>query len=284
MARSTPPGRFKRTPALARHVTDGTSGSADAPADDAVSGGTDGTNTDGSDAGRATRASVRATYERIGDHFAKTREYPWPETEAFLEGADARRGLDLGCGNCRHTELLADVADETVALDASRTLLSVARERLGSTVDGDAAGSDRERRDVGDGDVALVQGDASRLPLASDSVDLAVYVATLHHLPTRATRRASLDELGRVLAPEGRALVSAWSTAHDRFDADADAADGFDATLDWTLPDGTVVDRYYRVYAPAEFERDLAASAPAVARTWLSSGNCYAELRKGNAL
>jgi hypothetical protein len=37
-----------------------------------------------------------------------------------------------------------------------------------------------------------------------------------------------------------------------------------------------VVGRYYHVYEPREFERDLADSALTVERAWVSSGNCYA--------
>ncbi|MBV0923203.1 methyltransferase domain-containing protein [Halomicroarcula limicola] len=205
-----------------------------------------------------SRAGVRRTYERIGDHFSKTREYAWPEVESFVaDAASAETALDLGCGNGRHAELLAGVADRVIALDASRALLSEARARVGPRV-------------------SLVQGDAATLPLRDGTVDLAVYVATLHHLPSAADRRASLDELARVLAPDGRALVSAWSTAHDRFDADADAEEGFDTTVDWTLPGGETVPRFYHIYAPAEFERDIEASGLALHSLEISSGNCYA--------
>ena len=51
---------------------------------------------------------------------------------------------------------------------------------------------------------------------------------------------------------------------------------GVEPGLDWTLPDGETVPRYYHIYAPPEFERDLAESDLRVARTWVSSGNCYA--------
>ncbi|MBX0293934.1 class I SAM-dependent methyltransferase [Haloarcula nitratireducens] len=205
-----------------------------------------------------SRAGVRRTYERIGDHFSKTREYAWPEVESFVADApSAETALDLGCGNGRHAELLAGVADRVIALDASRALLSEARARVGPRV-------------------SLVQGDATTLPLRDGTVDLAVYVATLHHLPTAADRRASLDELARVLAPDGRALVSAWSTAHDRFDASADAEEGFDTTVDWTLPGGETVPRFYHIYAPAEFERAVEASGLELHSLELSSGNCYA--------
>ena len=204
------------------------------------------------------RADVRDTYDRIATHFAATREYPWPEVESFVADAAGHVGLDVGCGNCRHAELLADRVDLTIGLDVSRGLLETGRDRA----------TDRSF------DVDLVQGDAARLPLSADTVDLAVYVATLHHLPTHESRRASLDELARVLSPDGRALVSAWSTAHDRFDAD----EGFDTTIEWTLPGGETVDRFYHIYAPEEFTADLEASDLAVRNWEVSSGNCYAEV------
>jgi len=211
-------------------------------------------------------ARVRAVYDEIAEHFAETRAYPWPEVEDFLSDRGPDEGvvgLDLGCANGRHAALLTEVVGTALAVDLSRELLVEARERMAR--DGWTAG--------------LLQGDAARLPVADDAVDVAVYVATLHHLPDRETRQGSLDELARVLAPGGRALVSAWSTAHDRFDA-AEAETGFDTTVDWTLPGGETVERFYHIYAPAEFEVDLAASDLGVERSFLSSGNCYAEVRR----
>jgi len=103
--------------------------------------------------------------------------------------------------------------------------------------------------------------------------------STLHHLPSREARVRSLDELARVLAPGGTALVSAWSTAHDRFDRE----EGFDTTVDWTLPGGETVPRYYHIYSPAEFEIDLGESAPSVVDVDISSGNCYATVTASDA-
>ena len=200
----------------------------------------------------------RSTYDRIAAHFSKTREYAWPEVEAFLEGRTATRALDVGCGNGRHAEALAERADAVVGVDLSRELLHEAVARA------------RERGY--DETASFVHGDAERLPIATDAVGLAVYVATLHHLPSREARTRSLDELARVLAPGGTALVSAWSTAHERFDR----AEGFDTTVDWTLPGGETVPRYYHIYSPAEFEADLNEGAPEVVDTEISSGNCYA--------
>ncbi len=209
-----------------------------------------------------SRARVREVYDQIADHFSKTRANPWPEIENFLEGVQSGGlGLDVGCGNGRHLDVLARRTDRAVGVDASPALLDRARKRL-----------------AGSGRVGLVCADAVSLPLPDGLVDVGLYVATLHHLPDRETRQASLDELARVLGPDGRALVSAWSTTHDRFDAPGDGS-GFDTTVDWTLPDGETVPRFYHIYAPPEFDADLAASTLAVEETFVSSGNCFARVR-----
>jgi len=202
----------------------------------------------------------RSTYDRIAVHFSETREYAWPEVESFLDGRTAARALDLGCGNGRHAELLAERADAVVGVDISRELLREAVARA------------RERGY--DETASFVHGDAAALPIATDAVGLAVYVATLHHLPSREARIRSLDELARALAPGGTALVSAWSTAHDRFDRE----EGFDTTVDWTLPGGETVPRYYHIYSPEEFGADLAESGLETVELEVSSGNCYATI------
>jgi tRNA (uracil-5-)-methyltransferase TRM9 len=203
-----------------------------------------------------SRADVRETYDRIGEHFSETREYAWPEVESFVENGDeVALALDVGCGNGRHVETLQQRADRVLGVDVSRSLLDAARKRIP--------------------DAGLLLGDAARLPIATGSVDLAVYVATLHHLPSREARIASLDELARVLDPAGEALVSAWSIAHDRFDAPANAETGFDTTVEWTLPGGETVPRFYHIYAPAEFRADVASSDLALVEFEVSSGNCY---------
>jgi ubiquinone/menaquinone biosynthesis C-methylase UbiE len=201
----------------------------------------------------------QATYDAIAEHFAATREYPWPEVKTFVADTTtddkATRALDLGCANGRHAELLADNATSVVGLDVSRELLSEARKRA------------TERGF----EVALVHGDAARLPFGDETFDLAVYVATLHHLTSREARVASLDELARVLQPGGRALVSAWSTEHSKFEE----TEGFDTTVDWTLPGGERLPRFYHIYDPDEFREDLDSSGLTPVDVFVSSGNCY---------
>jgi len=212
--------------------------------------------------------SVQAVYDRIADHFASTRAYAWPEVNSFVTAAADSdrlgRALDLGCGNGRHTELLAEHGGDAVGVDVSRGLLST------------AAARQAEHSFSAD----LLQGDAAHLPFADDTFSAVVYVATLHHLRPESTRRRSLAELGRVLQPGGLALVSAWSTAHDRFDAET----AIDTTVEWTLPGGETVDRYYHIYDPASFRAALAAvDTIDPLFVTVSSGNCYAIVTTADA-
>jgi ubiquinone/menaquinone biosynthesis C-methylase UbiE len=202
---------------------------------------------------------IREVYDRIGSHFSETRRYPWTDVTDFLDTVDGTVGLDVGCGNGRHTEAMASVVSESVGLDLSRTLLQEARDRVAES--GVSA--------------TFLQGTATVLPFADSTVDVGLYIAAIHHLRDRDARVASLDELARVLGTDGIGLVSSWCTAHDTFDRES----GFDTTVDWTLPDGTTVPRFYHIYDHAEFEADLRASALELDATWISKGNCYARVR-----
>ncbi len=201
---------------------------------------------------------VRSTYERIGRHFAKTRQEPWDEVVRFLDGRSGRIGLDIGIGNGRHAELLTDHTERVIGIDVSDTLLAEARNRA-----------------TGRFNLALCLAIAADLPITSNTVDLGIYIATLHHIAPRERRIRSLDELGRVLTPQGVAIVSAWSVTHDRFDRTI----GFDTTVDWTLPDGETVPRFYHIYDIDEFRADLDTSTVTILESFVSAGNCYAVIR-----
>ncbi|WP_248517331.1 class I SAM-dependent methyltransferase [Salinarchaeum laminariae] len=207
-----------------------------------------------------SRAATQEVYDHIAAHFAETRRYPWPEVTEFLEStAGGTFGIDVGCGNGRHLPPLAERVEQPIGLDISTELLDVASER--SDVDAD-----------------LLAGDAASLPLGDGTVAIAISIATLHHLPSRELRIQSLDEIARVLTDDGEALVSAWSTEADRFDAEERGSDGsgFDAAIPWELPDGETVDRFYHVYDPDEFDAELAQSDLEIVDSQVSSGNCYA--------
>ena len=204
---------------------------------------------------------VMQTYEKIGSHFSETRFHPWPEVGKFLEELSGDIALDMGCGNGRHSELLSECVERVVGVDMSSMMLLETINR---------GKSNRF-------EVNPIRGNVMELPVQTGCVDIGVYVATIHHLPTTECRIASLNELERVLVEGGTAIVGSWCTDHERFEE----GKGFDTLVNWTLPDGTVVPRYYHIYDIEEFERDVNASRLEVVDIYSNEGNCYAVVSKG---
>lgn len=200
--------------------------------------------------------NVKRTFDRIAPHFARTRAKAWEPVRDFIEESSGTIGIDIGCGNGRHAELLSKRTDYVIGIDISKEALYQAHDRA-----------------VANGfPLELIQADSSLLPLNARTADIAVYIATIHHLPSRDQRVQSLNELEAVLSRNGRALVSAWSVSHDRFSSHS----GFDTKIDWTLPSGETVGRFYHIYDINEYKDDLDTSRLHVIDVFEEGGNCYA--------
>jgi SAM-dependent methyltransferase len=107
--------------------------------------------------------------------------------------ARGERLLDAGSGPVQYPEYLeySRGFGRRVCLDISRRALTEARARLG-------------------GHGAYVVGDLASLPFRREAFEGVVSLHTLHHLPA-AEHGRGLEELYRVLAPRGRAVVVyAW--------------------------------------------------------------------------
>lgn len=101
------------------------------------------------------------------------------------------RVLDIACGTGNAALKAAERGATVTGVDLAERLVLVARERARS------AGLE----------VRFLTGDAQALPVASGSVDVALSVFGLIFAPDQSRAAA---ELVRVLAPGGRALVTAW--------------------------------------------------------------------------
>lgn len=215
------------------------------------------------------KAGVRATYERIAESFSAIRKEPWPEVLQFIRNLpDRARVLDVGCGNGRHARVLVDRGLSAVGLDFSRALLLLGR--------GYAAGE-------AEASIHWVEGEATALPLRKNSVDAVLCVAVLHHLPTRGDRVAALREIRRVLVPGGRVFVSVWALDQPRFQKmtesqrDRPPESRGDVEVPWTLPNGTVIPRYYHLFQGGELEALIIESGLHGETFFRSGGNWFGQ-------
>ncbi|MEO7191937.1 MAG: metalloregulator ArsR/SmtB family transcription factor [Vicinamibacterales bacterium] len=142
---------------------------------------------------------VLAQRSETSQQFFATSASQWDRLRADLFGSDiswrALLGLlpddwtvgDLGCGTGVVLNALARHVRQVIGVDASEEMLASARTRLGDL-----------------SNVDLRRGMLEALPIADDSLDAAVMMLVLHHLPSPVP---ALLEARRVLKPGGRLLI-----------------------------------------------------------------------------
>ncbi|SNX86414.1 uncharacterized protein MEPE_05123 [Melanopsichium pennsylvanicum] len=169
--------------------------------------------------------NVHAIYETIAPHFSSTRYKPWPLIPAFLSTIPAGSfGADLGCGNGKYLPIRSTLAFQrnapdieeqdlaakhqnsllTVGVDRSSNLISLARDNFGMLDNSDATKT-KSNSEVNEGELKRRQevavGDAIQSSLRTGLFDYAISIATIHHFSTWERRRASVQELIRIVAP-----------------------------------------------------------------------------------
>jgi len=146
-------------------------------------------------------------YDSIARHYAaKIDDRPWnalyerPATLALLPDVNGKDVLDAGCGHGWYADWLARKGARIVAVDRSREMVTLARERLG----------ERAR---------VIHGDVSNLRefLASESFDIILSSLVLHYLEDLSK---TFLEWARLLRPRGTLVFSTHHPLHEKRIAD----------------------------------------------------------------
>jgi len=131
-------------------------------------------------------------FESVASSWREIRREAQGDTAYFPELAtlipDKATLVELGCGSGALLEALLPRGGRTIGVDYSRAMLDEARRNLGGKAK----------------NVDLRLGELEHLPLANESVDVAVACMVLHHIaqPERVIREAA-----RILKREGRFIV-----------------------------------------------------------------------------
>src|SRR5919199_2114132 len=146
------------------------------------------------DRGAAAREHARVTLDWGAGEYERTARELEPAAHhvvALAGVAPGERVLDLACGTGNAASEAARAGARVTGLDAAPRLIEVAEARA-------AAASL---------DIEFVVGDAQDLPFGDGAFDcvLSVFGVIFVPDPPRA-----MNEILRVLAPGGRALISAW--------------------------------------------------------------------------
>jgi SAM-dependent methyltransferase len=136
-----------------------------------------------------------------------------------LRPSPGSRVLDLGAGSGWVSEWLRRFNVETVTVDIAVSMLGVARTRLGPKA-------------------WIIAGDLEQLPLAAGSVDHAICLNALHHVPDTV---AALRETWRVLRPGGRLVVGEPGRGHEEGGTSRAASDAF-GVQERALPPDVLLD------------------------------------------
>lgn len=126
-------------------------------------------------------------YENASEHLAIKR---------LLQGRHFGTAVDIGGGYGRLCVLLEEYADKVVLAEPSQQQLDIAADFL---------------KDHPEIDRKLVQADD--MPFEDESVDLITMIRVMHHLPDPMPE---FNEIARVLAPKGMAIIEVANYAHGR--------------------------------------------------------------------
>jgi SAM-dependent methyltransferase len=130
---------------------------------------------------------VHDVYNNIAHHFSDTRSKPWPLVKQFLESLSSSSiMIDVGCGNGKNLGISSGI---NIGCDICPNLLTIAKNN-GHNV---------------------VQCDILNLPFSNSFVDVVINIAVIHHLSTHERRIKAVQEMLRILKPNGLMLIYVWA-------------------------------------------------------------------------
>lgn len=210
----------------------------------------------------------RNAYNAIAIPFSDTRKQLWNDLKPLVKYTkNSNKVLDLGCGNGRLYQLFCDLSIEYVGVDFSEGQLEMARKNYP--------------------EVKFVLGEMTDLPFKDNEFDIIYCIATFHHLSHRESRLKALEEMKRVLKPEGKVVMTNWNLLQGVAKKYLDSGkwrriDKKDFIIPWRDSDGGVLgERYYHAFDMEELKGLFSEAGFKVEENYCSRKGAWSEGKKG---
>lgn len=175
---------------------------------------------------------VRSVYEEIAKDFDRTRWRVWPSVAQIIdETPENSTVLEVGCGNGKNLKY---------AKELDRNLQLFACDNCKQFVEMCRTFTDN-----------VCLADQRELPYKDGSFDCVLSIAVLHHLKTLESRQKVIDEIVRVLAVGGRAMIEVWAMKQPENSKRKFVEQ--DNMVPWKFRD-KVYHRFYHVFVENELE------------------------------
>jgi len=151
-------------------------------------------------------------YNSFAGEFSETRQRKWQEFDDLARenysDIKTQKILDIGCGNGRLRKFLAErnFSGEYFARDVAENFLDHAKQNL------------QEFSDTKSGKLHFSQGGfLDLLPEFSDNYFDEVWaVASFHHLSQDKDRKKALQDIQKILKPEGEIILTVWNLSEQK--------------------------------------------------------------------
>jgi ubiquinone/menaquinone biosynthesis C-methylase UbiE len=201
---------------------------------------------------KKTLTTVKSTYDSIGEDFARTRQEPIEEFSFYMDYLKPGEFIaDIGCGNGRMLKSLRENDPKPpyryTGIDNSKKMIAIAK-------------TDHPHE-------KFLIGDLLNIPLPNSSTDTVFVIRAFHHLPDHETRQKALNEIHRILRPNGIAIITVWNLWQKKYRLSVFRAFlrflytfGAYGWNDLLIPWGKKHKRYYHAFTPAELADTITKS------------------------
>ena len=200
---------------------------------------------------------VHDTYQKIAKEFSNTRTYIWPTVKQFLDSIESFSViLEVGCGNGKNLDYRTDCFN--LGLDLCSEFCKITKNKNIET---------------------MIANNIS-IPFKSNSIDILLSIAVIHHLSSLENRLKALNEMIRILKPNGKMMIQVWAyEQHKESKRKFVIGDNY---VEFNNKNGDISEkRYYHIFTGKSFnDLILKLNNVVIEKTFLEKGNWISILKK----